>query len=190
MSYNRIYIDAKKGPFLDGTTASDIAPTASLGIDLFTNKNTQRLFLRVEASFRSVHYNFPDQSIQKSNGTIISGVRASLDFKQTTMSVMPQVIYNVYAKDNFKAFLGGGVMFNFSAYNSYAYKISYYGITDQAKKHYPEFAKQWPGFFLKTGATVFKRFEINLGCTLPSSFTDDGVSIPYSSYQAGINYLF
>jgi hypothetical protein len=189
--YNKLQFNGDKAPFLDGTSQSHIAPKLGFGVDLFTNKNTQRLFFRTEVSIMADHYNFPYSSIRPSNETINSEPKATLDFKQYTISVAPQVIYNFYATDKLKAFIGVGASFNFSSFNNYDYKINYNDLYNEVKNKYPEFEKEWNSLLIRTGFAVNKRFEFNFAYVVPASMTTYSFfSANYSSYQAGVNYLF
>jgi hypothetical protein len=156
-----------------------------VGADFSVNKNTQRFIFRAEASFDAMHCSFPPKVI---NG---GGTTASLDFKQNTLSVMPQIIYNFYSKEKFKAFIDGGISFNFSSYNKYYYLQDFDGVSESKIYGFPDLAKYWNVFFVKAGVAINNKIEIyaSRGFTSPLA-VGNGFYVNTSYYQIGLNYLF
>lgn len=174
------------GGFLpDGTKASQTQPVFSAGVDFSLNKNTQRFIFRAEVGFNAAHYSSPAETID-GNGTT-----GSLDFKQNTLSFMPQIIYNFYSKEKFKAFIDGGISLNFSSYNKYYYLQNYNGISESKTYGFPDLAKYSNVFFVKAGVAVNNKIEIyaSKGFTTPLS-SGDGFYVNTSYYQVGLNYQF
>lgn len=177
--------------FYAGTNRSSFSPTLSGGIDLFLNKSTQKLIIRTEVSFFTASYNIDNESVS------FGGTTGSLDFKQYTATVNPQIIYNFYSTDKLKAFLDFGLGINLSAYNNYnyttVYKIGTSGIVNTITKNkFPVFNKLWPSFPIKAGVVVSKHIEIYAGYLPASEIASkyNVFSVQVASYQGGINYLF
>jgi hypothetical protein len=171
--------------FPDGTNRTSTSPVISAGMDLFLNKHTQKFVFRAEVDLSSDHYKIPPTVI---NGM---GTTASLDFKQYTASIMPQVIYNVYSKDKFKLFIDAGVALNVSSYNKYSYILNFSDVSSLSKDGYPEFEKFWVAFPVKAGVALGNKIEIYASHAFFSSITQmNAAAATISYYQAGINYLF
>lgn len=91
-----------------GTHTSTL-PVVSGGIDLFANPNTRRLLFRFEllattGTYSTYYYHVEERS-----------------FNIVTLSVMPQVIYNIYNGNNFKIFGGVGLGVNDYIYSKGIY---------------------------------------------------------------------
>ncbi|WPU94161.1 hypothetical protein SNE25_01310 [Mucilaginibacter sabulilitoris] len=173
--------------FPDGTQKSSISPVLSTGIDFLTNKNTKTFFLRFELELAANHFKFP--KIVSSNNNMDN--YNSLDFKQYTLALMPQVVYNFYSTDNLKLFIDLGFSANFSAYNNYDYVTTYSDNSTSIRNKFPEFEQFYFSLPLKAGVLLNKHFEIYGSYWLSSSTTNySQFSAGLSAYQAGINYMF
>ena len=182
---NKLTFNGENGPFPAGASSSNTFPFLSGGVDFITNKNTNKIILRLEASFTNNQYSF-------NNPTPTSLiVNSTLSLKQFNVTLVPQVIYNFYSGDNFKAFLGAGIAFNFSFYNNYNYINYYFDQNNIIQNKYPPFDKAWPSFPLKAGVQINNKLEI-YGCYFPSSAIISNIlyTADISSFQFGINYLF
>jgi hypothetical protein len=178
-------LEAGGGFLPDGTKASQTQPVFSVGVDFSLNKNTQRFIFRAEAGFNAAHYSSPPEA------TDGNGTTGSLDFKQNTLSFMPQIIYNFYSKEKFKAFINGGISLNFSSYNKYYYLQNYNGISESKTYGFPDLAKYSNVFFVKAGVAINNKIAIYAakGFTSPLS-SGDGFYVNTSYYDIGLNYLF
>lgn len=157
-------------------------PRAAVGIDLFTNKVTQRLFVRFELSFTS-----------DSHDSKNSYQRSELKFNQYTVAFTPQAYYNFYSSESLKVFAGGGIGINISSYPN-TYYIYQGGIDLNLIKmpNYPDYHKIWESVILKGGVVLGKNIEIYGAYTPPTALTDNYESFvgKVVSYQFGLNYLF
>ena len=88
---------------------TSVLPVISGGIDLFANPNTRRLLFRFELMVATGSYNTYYYHVEEESFNIV------------TLSVMPQVIYNVYNGNNFKLFGGIGLGINDYIYAKGAY---------------------------------------------------------------------
>ena len=146
-----------------------ITPKISLGVDIFNNPNTQQLIFRGELSLSYVNPQF------NYNGTSGTGVQ-TYSFNQYTAALIPQILFNVYNKDNFKVYIDGGIGINFSNYSNQ--KV----VTQSSVTNTPvtienpyQFENVWTNFPLEAGVMLNKKIEF--------SFT----YAPYGSYS---KYVF
>jgi hypothetical protein len=155
-------------------------------MDIILNKHTQTFIFRTEIDFASNHYVVPPQVV---NG---SGTTGSLDFKQHTATLTPQLIYNLYSTNKLKVFVDGGFALNFSSYNKYYYMMNFgNGASVRKTGNYPEFEKFWVGFPVKAGVVISNTIEIYASHSFPTPITQVmGAGAADSYYQAGVNYLF
>ncbi|MDB5134287.1 MAG: hypothetical protein JWP37_890 [Mucilaginibacter sp.] len=167
------------------TNKTSVFPKVTAGIDFFGNKNTQALVLRAEFSFTANQYKFSNR-----NNSAIPQSTSILNFKQYNNSIMPQIIYNMFNKEDLKVFIGAGASFNLSLYNHNQYITKYDGaFTDYVQNNSP--SPFYMSFPIRAGIELNKKIEINI-CYIPSStILHSGVfSEAITSYQVGLNYLF
>ncbi|MGZ3891150.1 MAG: hypothetical protein ACXVI9_11655 [Mucilaginibacter sp.] len=154
-----------------------VLPKISVGIDFLPNKSVQQLVFRGELSFNAGNYSFANSTAYPP----FSG-----HFKQYTISVVPQFLFNFYNADKVKVFIDGGLSFNISQYSDYA--TVYPAIVLNG---YPPLAKAWVSIPLKIGVTLNKKVEIYGGYTpLTNLTTVTDFPVTLTTYQAGINFLF
>lgn len=130
-------------------------PKISWGVDFFNNPRVQHLIFRVEVSASYItprfNYNSPSYNLL-------------YEYNQYTASITPQVLVNLYNKDNFKIYIDGGWAFNFSAYSNNKSIGNYYGdptlgATTPVKNPY-KLEPYWSNFPLQAGVVVNKRWEV------------------------------
>ncbi len=167
---------------------TSIFPEIKAGIDFFPNKSVQSLLIRIELSASLNQFKVTNTY---DSGTVPS--TSSINFTQYNSALTPQIIYNIYNKAKLKAFIGGGIALNFSAYNKYQYIINYGSLFPEiVQNNYPVFSNFWVSFPIRAGVAINNKIEISI-CYVPSSsITTDNVapSANITSYRAGVNYLF
>ena len=159
-------------------------PKISAGFDLFPNKNTQQLFLRVELSLTAAKYSFYNPNPD--------GYSQSLELSQRTGSIIPQLIYNIYNQDRFKIFIDAAASVNVSSYNNYKLVENFNNVAESSSPGFPGLARFWYTFYAKTGVVLNKKWEIYVSYA-PSAIVTanyDTFAGTVVSYQAGLNYLF
>ena len=169
------------------TNSSSVLPKIDAGIDLFVNKATQRLLVRLELGLTANKY---DISVSDMNS--VPQANSKLNFTQYIPSFTPQIIYNFYNKESLNVFIGVGASLTFAIYNQYQYVTTYQGnFAESSQKNYPPFNKFWVAIPVKAGVAINKRIEINVSYSPSVSVLNDssfGGNIV--AYQAGFNYLF
>lgn len=166
-------------------------PAVSLGLDLFLNRHTQQLFFRQELV---LHLAAADISSTQ-QGTL-SDLFLNQSFFQQTISLVSQLGYNLYNKENLKLNLGIGGAANFSAYRDNEYNSRYSNrlgeqLSNERKEKKHEFTTFWVALPVRAGLMLNQKTDISLLYTLPSSITRYlDFSFSRSSLQLGMNYLF
>jgi hypothetical protein len=145
------------------------SPKIDAGIDIFGNPNVQSLIFRVEASFSYVtpRYYYPATVNSVKTNQVYS-------FNQYNTTITPQIILNVYNKDNFKVYIDGGIAFNLSGYsddkiillNADPATVNAYS----AQKPYV-LATSWSDFPLQAGVVLNKKMEFSFTYTAFSAYT-------------------
>ena len=159
--------------------STTISPRIDFGIDLFNNPNVQKFIFRAEMS---LSYNNPRfEYIKYGSGT--SNITETYSFDQYSATLAPQLILNLYNKDNFKLYLSGGLGVNFSSY----------GNTMLSKGSASDLSSVWLNFPLGAGMVINKKVEFSLTYALPESLLNDfagtfNVSSQYMCF--GVKYLF
>ena len=167
------------------TNKTSVFPKITAGIDFFANKNTRALVARADFSFTANQYKF-------SSRNNVSQSTSTLNFKQYNNSITPQIIYNMFNKEDLKVFVGAGASFNLSSYNNDQYVTKYDGsFPDYVPNSYPPPSRFWICFPVRAGIELNKKIEIHI-CYIPSSpISHSGLfSEDITSYQAGLNYFF
>ncbi len=161
-------------PFATHTT---ISPKINLGIDVFNNPNVQQFVFRTELSFSYITPQFRYPAISNYVYT----------FNQYTASVTPQILFNIYNKDNFKVYIDGGIAFNFSAYGN---NKLIYQSGSILKKPY-DLEPYWSNFPFQVGVTLNKKIEIAFTYAGYAAYTKySGASVSNQSTCLGVKYLF
>jgi hypothetical protein len=175
-------------PFYAGSASSgsSIFPKIMAGMDFFINKHTQKLLLRADLSFTVNNYN-----ISSSNNSAGNLPTSTLSFKQFNSSITPQIICNIYNKEQLRVFAGAGAAINFSFYGQKKYVASFGGSFPSYQNNFPDFDQLWFSFPIKAGVQLNKKIEISI-CYIPSAsiINDLLTSGNVESFQAGVSYLF
>jgi len=183
--FNRLETGGGETFFPDGTKTNSTSLVLSGGLNVYLNKYTQKFIFRAEVNLGSNHYNIPPTVI---NG---GGTTGTIDFKQYTVSLIPQIIYNIYSTKKFKFFIDGGIALNFYSYNKYDYVMNFNNVSTVSKENFPGFEKHSFAFITKAGFVIYDRIELYASRASSSSLSqDNGASVAVSYYQAGVNYLF
>jgi hypothetical protein len=142
------------------------APQANIGVDLFVNPNVQKLIFRTELSLSYINV-----SLDNFYGS------GSLQFSQYSAMVTPQLLLNVYNKDNFKMYLDAGIRFNFSGY-----KASY---------TYFDWASSWASLpVLQVGLSLDRRTEFSVTYIGYSTYTHDVGYFNLMSQSLGLGFRY
>jgi hypothetical protein len=153
------------------------SPKINFGIDFFVNPDVQQLVLRTELSLSYINANF---QFDVYNGEADANVPLNYSFKQYTGTFTPQILYNIFNRDDFKFYIDGGIGLNFSTYSKNA--ASSYDLNPF-----------WTSLPIQTGVVVNKRIEFSFTYSPYADLTYHG-SGPYSIknkiISAGFRYLF
>ncbi|MFD0751459.1 hypothetical protein ACFQZS_15010 [Mucilaginibacter calamicampi] len=156
---------------------TSVLPQLNAGFNYFFNKNVRKLLFRTEL-------NLTGNKADATQQTVLSGSNIyteRLTFNQFTVSLVPQIIYNVYNTDAVKGFLGLGMAANYSVYSNVKYYVgnTEYGMASPSSTYISTIGK---------AGVSFKTFEIYAAYTQPlSDFV--GVDVIRRSYQLGFNYF-
>lgn len=152
-----------------------VSPKINLGIDIFGNPNVQQFIFRCELSFSYItpRLQYPVTVNTETTADVYS-------FNQYTAAISPQLLFNVYNKENFKVYIDGGAALNFSTYTNNKFTISNTNTntgTIQIPKPY-NLLSSWINFPIQAGVTLNKKIEISFTYIPYASFTN------YSSFYA------
>jgi hypothetical protein len=177
INYTQALFDESYGHlFYESFSNAKVYPKLNAGYDVFVNPNVQQTILRAEVSISYVNPRFklPDGSVYT--------------FNQYTMSLVPQILFNVYNKNTFKIYIDGGISFNLSAYSNN--KMTYVN-SDYVEQSPYQLEPYWVNFPLQTGIVINKRLEFALTYTGAAAYTKYfGLSVANRTMSAGLKYLF
>ena len=168
------------------TSKTSVFPMLSAGVDLLSNPVIGKMVYRLEGSF------FMSKNEINDNDAASQWEIWRHSFDQYTITLAPQVIYNIYNGSRLKFFVGGGISANYSIYKN--------NTLTKKQKSFPEIRVEdnpvkFEQFNLSVpftaGIVLHKKVELSVGYTLPNSLTRyDPYTIRAHRYKAGINYLF
>jgi len=170
--------------YLGGQRSQTYIPTLNAGFDVFTNRYTKRLFLRLDLSLSADKPRFKSQ--EENLDTY------DYKFDRYTVMLSPQLIYNFYNRQNFKLYFGIGIGIDYSVYgkdNRLIYNTTYgYTTTEKNPYNLNSFAIST---ILKAGAFISKTFELYAQYTPPEYITNYvGFGVRTSAVGVGVHYLF
>jgi hypothetical protein len=181
---SKVSFNGSNSPFGAGRSASSVAPEISGGVDIVPNKNTEKIVIRMELTLSQNHFNIADP---QSNAVALH----SLDFKQVAISLIPQIMYNIYSTDNLKLFVDAGVSLNSNYYNKYYYVSKFSNGSENQIEKFPLFEKFHISIPVKAGVQLNNRFQFFVGYTFPNAIDNYQIwQTTQSSIKAGITYLF
>lgn len=195
LALSRSTIEAHgKDDFVDAySNPASYMPRVAFGFDAFLNRNAQKTVLRLEVGLTNSNYHM---RAEKHTG---GGGYYDLSYKitQQTASLTPQILYNLYNKDGFKLYVGGGVGFNYSNYSRNTCRSQYLNPTFNIKREpteeddYKKLVAVWSSYAVRAGIIMKSKYEIYAMYLTPGSLTRYVYAdFTVSSLNAGVNYLF
>ena len=167
-------------------TYNTTAPKINLGVDLFVNPRVQRLIIRAEASYSyaSPHYVFDGH-------TGVAPQNEYFSFRQNTLSITPQLLYNFFNTRKLKVYVDAGVSVNYSTYSDNKYSIQ---LPDGSfATLYYKLDPLWTSIPVQAGVTLNNKIEIYFTYIGYASFTSNvGGSPTYINNKSmcfGVKYL-
>lgn len=162
-----------------------MTPKISLGTDFFINPSVQQIIFRIELSYSYSNNRF-DHSVTAENATIKS---YSLAFTQRTITVTPQVLFNIYNKNKLKIYIDGGLSDN-NTFTPNDNPIVSGGLSSDYLYRFKPF---WANYAFQAGVVLDKKIEFAFTFTnsIPSLTTfPDVVTIANRSTCFSVKYLF
>jgi len=167
-----------------GKNYTSYLPVISGGLNIATDPDYQKVFIRLEVSAAFSKYNSEYNNMTEP----YVPVRAS--FSATDISLNPQVIYNFYNAENLKIYLGAGVSVATSVYS----KV-HYG-PQNPKDYFPvhndyDFVSFDTRALLKAGVQINKKVELFFNYLTNAERTNRGYfQLNKSNDHIGVVYLF
>ncbi|WP_118952162.1 hypothetical protein [Taibaiella helva] len=168
--------------FADGSsTKTSYMPKLSAGMDLFNKSRIKRIIFRADLSLTAAKMGITHPEA--------SGKISSHHFSQYSLSLSPQVLFNIYNTDKLKVNAGVGVAMNFSAYKNepvYAYNTIY------PREEKVKLSPLWASFPVRAGVILAQKFDIYVQYNTGAYFTSGNTYFMIRSdvLQAGVNILF
>ncbi|MDT3404134.1 hypothetical protein [Mucilaginibacter terrae] len=172
-----------KGNFdFSGIPSTSYFPRITGGIDLFTNKYTQKLIWRGELTFSMLKASFKLNNKQYPREYAINQFSASLT---------PQVLYSFYNTDNFKFYMGAGIGLNLSTYPKNTYTEFSEPKASVQDDYLAHLLTYWTNVNIRAGFILYKKFDINLLYLPPITYSNQlYFSVSSTVYGLGVNYRF
>jgi hypothetical protein len=152
-----------------------VLPKISIGSDVFLNPNVQQLVFRTEWSLF-----FNNQSFSVDNVLSNTNDKGVFSLSQLTSTFTPQVLYNVYNKDNFKVYVNIGFALSFATNNNPVMTDSRTGqaiTTVYLDNH-------WSSYPIQIGVLLNKKIEVSL------NYDSYGNGLSSKTTLLGVRYFF
>jgi hypothetical protein len=121
-----------------------LRPKFDLGIDVFVNPDIQQFVFRTELAYSSFGNKFSQPASAYTNAINIS-------YTGYYLTITPQILFNVYNKENFKAYIDGGFGFRVVSYSGHDSNGTLYVANSPTGFYVP----------LQAGVIINKRLEIS-----------------------------
>jgi hypothetical protein len=125
-----------------------IRPRFDFGIDVFRNPDIQQFIFRTEIAFSSFGTHF-------TRAATTNSVPVDVSYAGAYITITPQFLFNVFNKENFKAYIDGGFGFRIVSYTSNDSNGTLYVDNSPTGFYIP----------LQAGVVINKRFEISFTYT-------------------------
>jgi hypothetical protein len=159
-------------------------PMITAGVDIIANPATSRFFFRLEVALTKDKFkeNFPNATSPY--------YQLNYSFSLVGISIIPQLVYNVYNTENFKFYLSPGVQVAFVNEKDAHYNQINGGTVTQIDPLLV-FNTVSVAAALKAGIKINKRFDISGSYQLPTTLTQArNGQINLKSIFIGLNYYF
>jgi hypothetical protein len=172
-----------------GSSKTSYFPKFTIGFDAPFNPNVGRLLFRTELSFTITNGEMERKTIQP---TVVT--TSTYKPKQQTISVKPQLIYNIYNADNFKFYTGAGININYSHYPASTKKTAVindvaslsYNIQDK----YPSTSNFWFQLMPKAGINIDRKWDVSVNYFIPTTLSDINAvpELKVKGFDVGLSY--
>ncbi len=190
---------------ISGVQYASVSPSSSLfpliggGLNMYLNKNVQRLAFRCEMYFtgNSANFNF---SYNPDPGESPLTYTENMSYKTYRVALLPQLLYNIYNGQQFKFFVAAGFNMQLCTYSD-----KQYDITTHYANGNPANDETEPGLFPQTlslifnatgkiGVVINNNVELYAGYTPSTDMIEDNFNNAYrmdlTQYNFGVSYLF
>lgn len=170
--------------FTAAKASTTVGATLHTGLDFFINPNVQHLIFRGELSLSSLSSSFTVPTYLAGENTY-----EHYTMKAYLLSLVPQLILNVYNNDKFKFYLGTGIGFNFANYTTNRQHTDFTRVDITSDYNLKPL---WFNVPVETGIVLNKRIEIFARYFFPVNISDNYAefSINTSITSVGVHYLF
>ena len=172
-------------------TQTLVSPKINLGFDIFNNPNTRQLVFRAELSFSYINPKFNYTEPVNFNDHGETYILKSYSFNQYTASLTPQVLYNIYNKENFKVYIDAGIGLNLSAYSNDNLIIENTNNTPATLNQPFDAQHLWLNLPFQAGVVLNKKIEIAFTFIKYAEYIDTGsFAVANVLASLGVKYLF
>lgn len=151
--------------------SSITAPVATAGIDLFTSRSHQSLFLRAEMSVSTY------KGDGKGTSTLVNvpGDKANHTYELTQFNITPAVSFNYcfISSEKTLVYAGAGIDYHFSTYSRNTLTTVNQRTGEVTKTdNFPEVKENWANVNLRFGGIVSKKVEVALNFVIAGTFIE------------------
>jgi len=176
-------------PKTTSSSKTSYSPKFTVGFDAPFNPNVGRLLFRTELSFSITKGEMERKTIDP---TVVT--TSTYKPEQQTISIKPQLIYNIYNADNFKFYAGAGININYSHYPASAKKTAVvndvaslsYNIQDK----YPSTSNFWFQLVPKAGINIGRKWDVSVNYFIPATLSDINAvpELKVKGFDVGLSY--
>ncbi|MCC9137003.1 hypothetical protein ACFSKU_05555 [Pontibacter silvestris] len=193
LSRNVAVIEGKHPMSNVDKNSARFSPRITAGVDIFVNRHVQKMLLRIEATAATASSTLAKKESFYSSGSTSYTYKVS----QQSIGLGPQLIYNLYNKDNFKLYvgLGAGIYYSHISDNTYTRQHENPSVSYEYKptiyEDYFDIKPFWVAYTLRSGIILNKKYELSAIYMPPATVTQYvNYALRFSAATLGVNYLF
>ncbi|GEO06130.1 hypothetical protein AAE02nite_37940 [Adhaeribacter aerolatus] len=181
--------------YKDKVISQSYQPRFAGGIDIFINPEVKRTILRGEILVTPLQSEVV--SYLQYNSVSDREQRNTYNLSMVIVSAMPQVIYNLYNKENFQFYLGTGAAYSYYRTNQNILNRIPTDDPDNPDaiiEDYVIIKKRGLNVVLRSGIVLKKKIDLGIVYFNPTEITNytsaKGSSVKANNLQLSLNYLF
>lgn len=172
-----------------GSSKTSYFPKFSIGLDAPFNPNVGRLLFRTELSFTITRGKMARKTVDP---TVVT--TSTYKPEQQTVSIKPQLIYNIYNAENVKVYGGAGININYSRYPASANKTAVVNdvasLSYNKEDKYPSTTNFWFQFVPRAGLNIGRKWDLSINYFIPTTLSDISVApeLKVKGFDVGLSY--
>jgi hypothetical protein len=146
-------------------------PFLTVGIDLLTARNLQKVGIRTELSYSTASYKGTKEYHQGPPYLVETQV-STYSVAQTNIGISLSLLYNFIQRKSYKVFLNAGLSVNYASYSGNKFTVvGSVGGVEQSRENFIPLSSLWSPTHVRLGVSLRQHWEAALHGQFTGSFT-------------------